>query len=268
MKNTILVTGGAGFIGSNFVLDWIDAEAATVINLDKLTYAGNPANLASLDGNLRHIFARGDIGDAELVGKLLAEHQPRAVVNFAAESHVDRSIHGPGEFIQTNIVGTFQLLEATRAYWGSLDEADKKTFRFLHVSTDEVYGSLAPEDPAFKETNTYEPNSPYSASKAALEFFTEGLYVELGKTNVRAHLFVPGTTASEFSADKPGNNAPFPSDPSTTSTSKEVAIALLSCLDTESFVTYAGEREAQTSAKRNADVNAWLANMRQVFTRM
>ena len=167
MKNTIFVTGGAGFIGSNFVLDWIESDAATVINLDKLTYAGNLQNLTSLEANPRHIFVRGDIGDAELVSKLLAEHQPRAVVNFAAESHVDRSIHGPGEFIQTNIVGTFHLLEATRAYWGSLGEEDKAAFRFLHVSTDEVYGSLAPEDPAFKETNTYEPNSPYSASKAA-----------------------------------------------------------------------------------------------------
>jgi dTDP-glucose 4,6-dehydratase len=180
MKNTILVTGGAGFIGSNFVLDWIDSESATVINLDKLTYAGNPANLASLDGNSRHIFVRGDIGDSAFVDKILAEHEPRAIVNFAAESHVDRSIHGPGEFIQTNIVGTFQLLEATRAYWGNLDEADKKTFRFLHVSTDEVYGSLAPEDPAFKETNTYEPNSPYSASKAASDHLVRAYHHTYG----------------------------------------------------------------------------------------
>jgi dTDP-glucose 4,6-dehydratase len=180
MKNTILVTGGAGFIGSNFVLDWIDVESATVINLDKLTYAGNPQNLASLDGRPRHIFVRGDIGDSALVSKILAEHQPRAVVNFAAESHVDRSIHGPGEFIQTNIVGTFQLLEATRAYFGGLDEESKKTFRFLHVSTDEVYGTLTPEDPAFKETNTYEPNSPYSASKAASDHLVRAYHHTYG----------------------------------------------------------------------------------------
>ena len=180
MKNTILVTGGAGFIGSNFVLDWIESEAATVINLDKLTYAGNLQNLTSLESNPRHIFVRGDIGDSVLIDKILAEHQPRAVVNFAAESHVDRSIHGPGEFIQTNIVGTFHLLEATRAYWGSLGEEDKAAFRFLHVSTDEVYGSLAPEDPAFKETNTYEPNSPYSASKAASDHLVRAYHHTYG----------------------------------------------------------------------------------------
>ena len=180
MKNTILVTGGAGFIGSNFVLDWIESEAATVINLDKLTYAGNLQNLTSLEANPRHIFVRGDIGDSVLIDKILAEHQPRAVVNFAAESHVDRSIHGPGEFIQTNIVGTFHLLEATRAYWGSLGEEDKAAFRFLHVSTDEVYGSLAPEDPAFKETNTYEPNSPYSASKAASDHLVRAYHHTYG----------------------------------------------------------------------------------------
>ena len=177
MKNTIIVTGGAGFIGSNFVLDWIESESATIINLDKLTYAGNLQNLASIEGNPRHIFVRGDIGDSAIIDQLLAEHQPRAVVNFAAESHVDRSIHGPGEFIQTNIVGTFHLLESTRAYWGGLAEADKKAFRFLHVSTDEVYGSLKPEDPAFRETNPYEPNSPYSASKAASDHHTYGLPV-------------------------------------------------------------------------------------------
>jgi dTDP-glucose 4,6-dehydratase len=180
MKNTILVTGGAGFIGSNFVLDWIASETASVVNLDKLTYAGNLQNLESITGNPRHIFVRGDIGDADIIGKLLAEHQPRAIVNFAAESHVDRSIHGPGEFIQTNIVGTFHLLEATRAYWGSLNEEDKKNFRFLHVSTDEVYGSLKPEDPAFKETNTYEPNSPYSASKAASDHLVRAYHHTYG----------------------------------------------------------------------------------------
>ena len=180
MKNTILVTGGAGFIGSNFVLDWIDSESATIINLDKLTYAGNLQNLSSLEGNPHQIFIRGDIGDRALVGKLLSEHQPRAIVNFAAESHVDRSIHGPGEFIQTNIVGTFHLLESARAYWGSLSEEDKKAFRFLHVSTDEVYGSLAPEDPAFKETNAYEPNSPYSASKAASDHLVRAYHHTYG----------------------------------------------------------------------------------------
>ena len=164
---TILVTGGAGFIGANFVLDWLAACDEPVINLDKLTYAGNPETLASLQGDARHQLVQGDIGDAALVSRLLAEHRPRAVVNFAAESHVDRSIHGPGEFIETNIVGTFRLLEAVRGYWADLPEADKTAFRFLHVSTDEVYGSLAKDDPAFAETHRYEPNSPYSASKAA-----------------------------------------------------------------------------------------------------
>ena len=177
---SILVTGGAGFIGSNFVLDWIAGEADTIINLDKLTYAGNLENLASLEGNPRHIFVRGDIGDAELVAKLLAEHQPRAIVNFAAESHVDRSIHGPAEFIQTNIVGTFHLLEATRTYWNSLGEQDKKAFRFLHVSTDEVYGSLSTSDPAFTEMKQYEPNSPYSASKAASDHLVRAYHHTYG----------------------------------------------------------------------------------------
>ena len=163
----ILVTGGAGFIGSNFVLDWLAQSAEPVVNLDKLTYAGNLANLDAAKDNPRHIFVRGDIGDTALVERLLAEHRPRAIVNFAAESHVDRSIHGAEDFIVTNIVGTFRLLEATRAYWGGLGEAERGAFRFLHVSTDEVYGSLAPTDPAFTETHTYEPNSPYSASKAA-----------------------------------------------------------------------------------------------------
>ena len=164
---TILVTGGAGFIGGNFVLDWIAASDEPVINLDKLTYAGNLETLAALQGNPRHVFVQGDIGDRTLVERLLAEHHPRAVVNFAAESHVDRSIHGPGDFIETNIVGTYLLLESVRAYWSGLPEGEKTAFRFLHVSTDEVYGSLAKDDPAFAETNRYEPNSPYSASKAA-----------------------------------------------------------------------------------------------------
>ena len=163
----ILVTGGAGFIGANFVLDWLAQSDEPVVNLDKLTYAGNRENLASLDGDTRHIFVQGDIGDAALVGQLLAQHQPRAVVNFAAESHVDRSIHGPADFVQTNVVGTFNLLESVRGYWSALPAEQKEAFRFLHVSTDEVYGSLAPDAPAFTETHTYEPNSPYSASKAA-----------------------------------------------------------------------------------------------------
>ena len=164
---TLLVTGGAGFIGANFVLDWLAASDEPVINLDKLTYAGNPETLASLQGDARHQLVQGDIGDADLVSRLLAQHRPRAVVNFAAESHVDRSIHGPGEFIETNIVGTFRLLESVRGYWSSLAEDRKASFRFLHVSTDEVYGSLARDEAAFAETHRYEPNSPYSASKAA-----------------------------------------------------------------------------------------------------
>jgi dTDP-glucose 4,6-dehydratase len=164
---TILVTGGAGFIGSNFVLDWLAQCDEPVINLDKLTYAGNLENVASLQGDARHTFVQGDLGDRSLVDRLLAQHRPRAVLHFAAESHVDRSIHGPEDFIQTNIVGTFRLLEAVRAYWSALPEADKTAFRFLHVSTDEVYGTLSKDDPPFAETHPYEPNSPYSASKAA-----------------------------------------------------------------------------------------------------
>jgi dTDP-glucose 4,6-dehydratase len=171
---TLLVTGCAGFIGSNFVHTLLaGGREAKVINLDKLTYAGNLANLAALQNDPRHVFVQGDIGDRALVERLLQEHQPDAVVNFAAESHVDRSIHGPGDFIQTNVVGTFNLLEAVRAYWSALpvmaSEArpSQSSFRFLHVSTDEVYGTLSPTDPPFAETNAYEPNSPYSASKAA-----------------------------------------------------------------------------------------------------
>jgi dTDP-glucose 4,6-dehydratase len=164
---TILVTGGAGFIGSNYVLDWLAQSDETVVNLDKLSYAGNLQNLASLREDPRHIFVAGDIGDATLLPALLALHAPRAVVNFAAESHVDRSIHGPGEFVQNNIVGTYQLLESVRSYWGALATPAMTDFRFLHVSTDEVYGSLHKGDPAFTESHTYQPNSPYSASKAA-----------------------------------------------------------------------------------------------------
>jgi dTDP-glucose 4,6-dehydratase len=163
----ILVTGGAGFIGGNFVLDWLAQSDEAIINVDKLTYAGNLDTLASLKDDARHIFVRADIGDKAVIAELLAKYQPRAVLNFAAESHVDRSISGPGEFIQTNVVGTFNLLEAVRGYWTDLAADAKAAFRFLHVSTDEVYGSLAADDPAFTEAKTYEPNSPYSASKAA-----------------------------------------------------------------------------------------------------
>ena len=164
---SVLITGGAGFIGANFVLDWVANSDEKIVNLDKLTYAGNLESLASLKNNPQHVFVQGDIGDVALLPKLLAEHQPRAVLNFAAESHVDRSIHGPGEFIETNIVGTFRLLESVRGYWHGLSAEAQSQFRFLHVSTDEVYGSLSPQDPAFTEHHPYEPNSPYSASKAA-----------------------------------------------------------------------------------------------------
>jgi dTDP-glucose 4,6-dehydratase len=164
---TVFVTGGAGFIGSNFVLDWLAAGDEPVVNVDALTYAGNLHNLDALRDDPRHRFVQGDIGDRLLLDRLLAEHRPRAIVNFAAESHVDRSIHGPGEFMRTNVLGTFALLEATRAYWGGLGGDTKAGFRFLHVSTDEVYGSLAADAPAFTESHPYEPNSPYSASKAA-----------------------------------------------------------------------------------------------------
>jgi len=176
----ILVTGGAGFIGANFVLDWLALADESVVNVDKLTYAGNLENLASLQGDVRHVFVQADIGDLGCMGELLAKHRPRAVVNFAAESHVDRSIHGPDAFIQTNIVGTFRLLEAVRAYWGALDATRKGEFRFLHVSTDEVYGSLAPQDPAFTERHRYEPNSPYSASKAASDHLVRAYHHTYG----------------------------------------------------------------------------------------
>ena len=177
---TILITGGAGFIGANFVLDWLASNDESVINLDKLTYAGNLETLASLQGDARHVFVQGDIGDSALVDSLLARHRPRAVLNFAAESHVDRSIHSPGDFIQTNIVGTFRLLESVRAYRGGLPECEKAAFRFLHVSTDEVYGSLGAADPAFAETHRYEPNSPYSASKAASDHLVRAYHHTYG----------------------------------------------------------------------------------------
>jgi dTDP-glucose 4,6-dehydratase len=177
---TILITGGAGFIGANFVLDWLTEHDEPVVNLDKLTYAGNRETLESLQGDARHVFVQGDMGDAGLVARLLAEHQPRAVLNFAAESHVDRSIHGPEDFIQTNIVGTFHLLEAVRAYWAGLQGAEREAFRLLHVSTDEVYGSLSQDQPAFTENHRYEPNSPYSASKAASDHLVRAYHHTYG----------------------------------------------------------------------------------------
>lgn len=177
---TILVTGGAGFIGSNFVLDWLAQSEEPVVNLDKLTYAGNQQNLVSLRDRAEHIFVQGDIQDSALVHALLKTHRPRAIMNFAAESHVDRSISGPGEFVQTNVVGTFQLLESARMYWNDLTGTEQAAFRFLHVSTDEVYGSLAPDAPAFSEQNRYEPNSPYSASKAASDHLVRAYHHTYG----------------------------------------------------------------------------------------
>ncbi|MBX9811432.1 MAG: dTDP-glucose 4,6-dehydratase [Burkholderiales bacterium] len=176
----ILVTGGAGFIGANFILDWIATEGSPVVNLDKLTYAGNPGNLASLKDDARHIFVQGDINDRALVADLLRKHRPEAVVHFAAESHVDRSIHGPAEFVRTNVVGTFSLLEEARAYWSALTGPEKDRFRFLHVSTDEVYGSLGQDDPAFTETTAYAPNSPYAASKAASDHLVRAYHHTYG----------------------------------------------------------------------------------------
>ena len=176
----ILVTGGAGFIGANFVLDWLSQNDEPVVNFDKLTYAGNLGSLAALDGDQRHIFVQGDIGDAEQVSELLTRHQPHAVINFAAESHVDRSIHGPEDFIQTNIVGTFHLLQSVFAYWSNLEGDAKQNFRFLHVSTDEVYGSLTKGEPAFSESHRYEPNSPYSASKAASDHLVRAYHHTYG----------------------------------------------------------------------------------------
>ncbi len=176
----ILITGGAGFIGSNFVLDWLAQSDEKIINLDKLTYAGNLQNLSTLTDDPRHAFVQGDIGDIKLVSRLLIEYQPRAIINFAAESHVDRSIHGPEDFIQTNILGTFRLLEAVRAYWNELETFPKRNFRFLHVSTDEVYGSLTPNEPAFTEEHRYAPNSPYSASKASSDHLVRAYHHTYG----------------------------------------------------------------------------------------
>ncbi|MBL4567403.1 MAG: dTDP-glucose 4,6-dehydratase [Porticoccus sp.] len=176
----IFVTGGAGFIGANFVMDWLRQNDEHIVNIDTLTYAGNLESLSSLQGDTRHIFVKGDIGDTTLISKLLEKHQPRAVLNFAAESHVDRSIHGPEAFVQTNVVGTFHLLESVRTYWGKLKEGSKTNFRFLHVSTDEVYGSLTKDEPAFSETHRYEPNSPYSASKAASDHLVRSYHHTYG----------------------------------------------------------------------------------------
>ena len=184
---TLLVTGGAGFIGSNFVLDWLAESDESVVNLDKLTYAGNLQNLSSVAANPKHIFVPGDMGDAALVAELLATHKPRAILNFAAESHVDRSILGPGEFIQTNIVGTFNLLETVRSYWSGLDAQDRAAFRFVHVSTDEVFGSLSKTDPAFTETHCYAPNSPYSASKAASDHLVRAYHHTYGLPVLTTH---------------------------------------------------------------------------------
>lgn len=176
----ILVTGGAGFIGSNFILGWLAGTNAGVMNLDKLTYAGNRDNLRALEADPRYVFVQGDIGDLELVSGMLAGYKPSAVVNFAAESHVDRSIHGPAEFVQTNIVSTFRLLEAVRAYWGGLAGEERSRFRFLHVSTDEVYGSLEPQEAAFQEKSAYAPNSPYAASKAASDHLVRAYHRTYG----------------------------------------------------------------------------------------
>ncbi len=180
MQDSILVTGGAGFIGSNFILNWVSESETQVINLDLLTYAGNPESLSSLDGNARHLLVRGDICDAELVGSLLQRYQPRAVIHFAAESHVDRSIVSPEAFLRTNVQGTFVLLEQAKRYWTELSDADRQNFRFLHVSTDEVYGTLGPADPAFSETTAYAPNSPYAASKAASDHLARAYHHTFG----------------------------------------------------------------------------------------
>jgi dTDP-glucose 4,6-dehydratase len=180
MKDTIVVTGGAGFIGSNFILTWMKDSGSPVVNLDRLTYAGNPANLASVEADARYCFVHGDICDAELVSGLLKKEQPRAIVHFAAESHVDRSITSPESFIRTNVNGTFVLLEQSRAYWTGLSEADRAGFRFLHVSTDEVYGTLGPDDPAFSETTAYAPNSPYAASKAGSDHLARAYFHTFG----------------------------------------------------------------------------------------
>lgn len=177
---TVLVTGGAGFIGSNFILEWLSHNDEHVVNVDKLTYAGNAANLSAASLNAAYTFVRGDIGDSALIAGILEQTRPRAIINFAAESHVDRSIAGPADFVDTNVVGTFRLLDATRAYWASLSNEAREDFRFLHISTDEVYGSLAPADNAFQETNQFQPNSPYAASKAASDHFVRAYHHTFG----------------------------------------------------------------------------------------
>ena len=177
---TILVTGGAGFIGANFIIDWLQFNEEAVVNLDKLTYAGNLRNLRSVENDERYAFVHGDIGDAGLVSKLLLEYKPRAIINFAAESHVDRSIHYTEDFIQTNVVGIFRLLNTVLNYWSELPATDRNSFRFLHVSTDEVYGSLEPDEPAFTEDNRYKPNNPYSASKAASDHLVRAYHHTYG----------------------------------------------------------------------------------------
>ena len=187
MRDSILVTGGAGFIGSNFILRWIETTGSTVVNLDLLTYAGNPANLASLDGNPRYELVQGDIGDSPLVANLLARHRPRAIVHFAAETHVDRSIAAPEAFLRTNVEGSFHLLEQAISYWSLLSPADRDRFRFLHVSTDEVYGSLAPSDPPSSESSPYAPNSPYAASKAASDHFVRAFHHTWGLPVLTTH---------------------------------------------------------------------------------
>ena len=184
---TILITGGAGFIGSNFVLDWLETVGEPVVNLDALSYAGNLHNLDSIQGDPRHVFVQGDIGDQPLLARLLAEHRPRALLHFAAESHVDRSIHGPGEFMRTNVMGTFTLLEAVRTHWNALADTDKAVFRFHHVSTDEVFGSLAPDAAAFTEAHPYQPNSPYSASKAASDHLVRSWHHTYGLPVLTTH---------------------------------------------------------------------------------
>ncbi|MDQ2916967.1 MAG: dTDP-glucose 4,6-dehydratase [Pseudomonadota bacterium] len=183
----ILVTGGAGFIGANFVLDWFAQEGEPVVNLDKLTYAGNLRSLMSLGGDSRHVFVRGDIGDADLVRTLLDGHRPRAIVNFAAETHVDRSIHGPAAFVQTNVVGTFALLDCVRAWWTDLPDATREAFRFVHVSTDEVYGSLGPDDAPFSEMTAFAPNSPYAASKASSDHLVRAYHHTYGLPTLTTH---------------------------------------------------------------------------------
>lgn len=178
--DVVLVTGGAGFIGANFILEWLSTRDGRIVNLDKLTYAGNPENLAALAGDDRHVLVRGDIGDRALVSQLLRDHHPTAIVNFAAESHVDRSIHGPAAFIETNLLGTFALIDEVKTYWASLEGAPRDTFRFVHVSTDEVYGSLGPDDAPFSETTPYQPNSPYSASKAGSDHLVRAYHHTYG----------------------------------------------------------------------------------------